>query len=32
MIKTMVPLGRYGRPRDVAELVAFLASRAAGYI
>jgi len=32
MIKTMVPLGRYGQPGEVAELVAFLASPAAGYI
>ena len=32
MIKTMVPLGRYGQPREVAELVAFLASPAADYI
>ena len=32
MIKTMVPLGRYGQPREVAELVAFLASPAAAYI
>ena len=32
MIKAMVPLGRYGQPREVAELVAFLASSAAGYI
>ena len=32
MIKTMVPLGRYGQPHEVAELVAFLASPAAGYI
>ena len=32
MIKTMVPLGRYGQPGEVAELVAFLASPAAAYI
>jgi 3-oxoacyl-[acyl-carrier protein] reductase len=32
MIKTMVPLGRYGQPSEVAELVAFLASPAAAYI
>lgn len=32
MIKAMVPLGRYGQPHEVAELVAFLASPAAGYI
>ena len=31
-IKAMVPLGRYGQPREVAELVAFLASGAADYI
>jgi 3-oxoacyl-[acyl-carrier protein] reductase len=27
-----IPLGRYGQPNDVAELVAFLASDGAGYI
>jgi 3-oxoacyl-[acyl-carrier protein] reductase len=32
MIKAMVALGRYGQPREVAELVAFLASTAASYI
>ena len=32
MVKAMVPLGRYGQPQDVAELVAFLASPAAAYI
>ena len=32
MIKAMVPLGRYGQPHEVAELVAFLASPAAAYI
>lgn len=32
MIKAMVPLGRYGQPSEVAELVAFLASTAASYI
>lgn len=32
MIKMMVPLGRYGQPSEVAEVVAFLASSAANYI
>lgn len=30
--RTSIPLGRFGKPEDVAELVAFLASDAAGYI
>ncbi|WP_097462128.1 SDR family oxidoreductase [Mangrovitalea sediminis] len=31
-IQAVVPLGRFGQPHEVAELVAFLASSAAGYI
>ena len=31
-ILTMIPLQRFGKPEDVAELVAFLASERASYI
>jgi 3-oxoacyl-[acyl-carrier protein] reductase len=31
-IARMIPLQRVGRPEEVAEVVAFLASDAAGYI
>jgi 3-oxoacyl-[acyl-carrier protein] reductase len=29
---TQIPVGRFGAPEEVAQAVAFLASRAAGYI
>lgn len=32
MIKNMVPLGRIGKPEEVASLVSFLASKEAAYI
>lgn len=31
-LKTMIPMGRFGNPEEVAALVAFLASEKAGYI
>lgn len=31
-LKTMIPLGRFGKAEEVADLVAFLASEKAGYI
>ena len=32
MMRRLIPAGRFGQPRDVADLVAFLAGPAAGYI
>jgi 3-oxoacyl-[acyl-carrier protein] reductase len=32
MIKKMVPLGRIGKPEEVAALVSFLASKESAYI
>jgi 3-oxoacyl-[acyl-carrier protein] reductase len=29
---TMIPLGRAGKPEDVAEVIAFLASEGAAYL
>jgi 3-oxoacyl-[acyl-carrier protein] reductase len=31
-LKTRIPLGRMGAPRDVAAAIVFLASEEAGYI
>ena len=31
-IRALIPVGRLGRPEDVAEAIAFLASDAAGFI
>ena len=31
-LRTRIPVGRFGEPGEIAALVAFLASDAAGYI
>lgn len=31
-MKSRIPLGRFGQPREVAEVIAFLASDAAGFV
>ncbi|MFZ0527718.1 MAG: SDR family oxidoreductase [Xanthobacteraceae bacterium] len=32
MARQAIPLGRLGRPEDIADIIAFLASPSAGYI
>ena len=31
-LKKLIPMGRFGKPEEVADAVAFLASEQAGYI